>query len=146
VANEEFKRFIKKFGQLKVFTEDQVSRIMAKNKDNIEDANVDQMYEDGENVGGASLGEYTLFTKIQKRKKGQKTDHITLRDTGAFHKSIKLKANSKLRYDLIATDLKKEKLEKRFGKLTGLNEENLNRLRNILIRELKTSIDQFLKA
>lgn len=49
-----------------------------------------QLFEKGEDGQGLSLGDYTPFTIEIKKSKGQRTDHITLKDTGDFYKSYKL--------------------------------------------------------
>lgn len=57
----------------------------------------DQLYEQGTNVQGYLLGEYTRSTIVGtaeyagKESKGQKSDHITLNDTGEFYDSFKFK-------------------------------------------------------
>ena len=40
----------------------------------------------GKDSEGESLGEYSPVTVVIKQEKGQRTDHITLLDTGAFYK------------------------------------------------------------
>lgn len=50
----------------------------------------EQMYERGIDGLGEPIGEYTEMTKQIKQSKGQRTDHMTLRDTEAFHSSIKI--------------------------------------------------------
>lgn len=58
---------------------------------------VNRMYEEGlrraASGGGTEPIEppYAYVTKyVYKRKKGQRTDHVTLRDTGRFHESLRL--------------------------------------------------------
>lgn len=62
-----------------------------------------QLFEKGEDGQGISLGEYTPFTIEIKKAKGQRTDHITLRDTGTFYKSYKLTLGG-----LVTADAQKE--------------------------------------
>ena len=62
-----------------------------------------QLFEKGEDGQGISLGEYTPFTIEIKKAKGQRTDHITLRDKGTFHKSYKLTIDG-----LVTADAQKE--------------------------------------
>ena len=52
----------------------------------------DQLYEEGIDSQGRSLGEYTPYTIEIKKSKGQRVDHITLKDTGAFYASFKVRA------------------------------------------------------
>ena len=63
----------------------------------IEDAiTEDQLYNQGIDGLGRSLGDYAPFTKEFKRTiagqlgRDTRVDHITLRDTGDFHNSIKV--------------------------------------------------------
>src|ERR1017187_5547833 len=48
-----------------------------------------QLYEQGIDSTGESIGEYSAYTKMLKKEKGQITDHVTLKDTGEFYKSFK---------------------------------------------------------
>ncbi len=59
-----------------------------------------QLYDKGINSDGVSLsavrpnGGYTSFTINIKRKKNQRTDHVTLRDSGEFYNSFKINASN----------------------------------------------------
>ena len=61
-------------------------------QDDIANLNREQMYEDGVDSKGSPLGEYSPRTIQIKTEKGQRTDHITLKDTGEFYDSIKVKS------------------------------------------------------
>ena len=50
----------------------------------------DQLFTTGEDGNGLSLGEYSPVTVRIKRAKGQPTDRITLKDTGAFYSSYEI--------------------------------------------------------
>lgn len=50
----------------------------------------DQLYQEGIDAMSNTLGQYTEYTKIIKRSKGQRIDHITLFDTGAFYNSFRV--------------------------------------------------------
>ena len=86
----------------------------------------DQLYDDGIDSLSDSLGDYTPYTVMLKKQKGQKTSNITLKDTGAFYKSFKVKvipsgfeiiADDESDYDFPLTDS--------FGiDILGLTEEN----------------------
>ncbi len=54
----------------------------------------DQLYDKGIDADGRSLGEYSEKTIREKKKKGQRYDHITLSDTFEFYKSWMFKNNS----------------------------------------------------
>jgi len=47
----------------------------------------DQLFTTGEDGNGVSLGDYSPVTIEIKKRKGQPTDRITLKDTGEFYKS-----------------------------------------------------------
>ena len=47
----------------------------------------DQLFTTGEDGDGVSLGNYSPITIKIKKRKGQPTDRITLKDTGAFYDS-----------------------------------------------------------
>ena len=46
-----------------------------------------QLFEKGEDSLGVSLGNYTPFTIQRKVEKGQRIDHITLKDLGDFYET-----------------------------------------------------------
>ena len=50
----------------------------------------DQLFTTGEDGNGLSLGEYSPVTIQIKKRKGQPTDRITLKDTGDFYNSYEL--------------------------------------------------------
>jgi len=62
------------------------------NLDNIKELIIElkqeRLYERGTDSNGASLGDYSDYTVEIKREKGQRYDHITLRDTGEFYESF----------------------------------------------------------
>ncbi len=62
------------------------------NMDNIKELIIElqqeRLYERGTDSEGASLGSYSDYTVEIKREKGQRYDHITLRDTGEFYESF----------------------------------------------------------
>ena len=84
-----------------------------------------QLFEKGIDSLGASLGDYTDFTKAVKRIKGQRLDHITLEDTGDFYKSFAIKVQNG--GFLITADGQKEdtNLLEEYGEVLGLTDENL---------------------
>lgn len=98
----------------------------------------DQLYEDGIDSLNRKLGgdgKYSPYTITLKRQKGQRVDHITLKDTGAFYNSFKVTVNSrgftivaddKSHYDVPLTD--------DFGiDILGLTEDNKSWLYDFLI-------------
>lgn len=88
-----------------------------------------QLYEKGEDASGKKLPlPYSPFTINEKKLKSQPIDRITLYDTGDFHRSSKLIVNTK-GFTIDSTDWKRNKLVKEWGKIFGLNKDNLNEVR-----------------
>lgn len=97
------------------------------------DLNQSQMYDDGIDSKGQELGQYHPYTIVIKEKKGQRTDHITLKDTGEFYGSMKIKAGKD--GIVISADMKKPDtdLEKIYPFALGLNEKSLSEIREFIL-------------
>ena len=54
----------------------------------------EQLFDEGIDSLNRTLGDYTPYTVVLKKAKGQRTDHITLKDTGAFYNSFKVQVTS----------------------------------------------------
>lgn len=92
----------------------------------------DQLYDKGINAEGASLGEYSAATiygtsnfegKIQK---GQRYDHITLKDTGELYASEKFVFTASGFKLTMNTSIHGEDLSRQFGNIVGLTQQNTN--------------------
>lgn len=85
------------------------------------------MYEEGIDSKSESLGEYSPHTKQIKIEKGQRYDHITLKDTGEFYDSIKITnvrtGQFTIKGDMIKPDTN---LETIYPNALGLTDENLS--------------------
>ena len=110
----------------------------------------DQLYRRGINGRGEKIMSYMPYTAktIQnKKKKGQPTTRVTLRDTGAFHKSMFVVFDSEGFY-VTASDEKTEKLVKKYGEeIFRLTDKNFTRIvrshiRKELVKRLKRAIRQ----
>lgn len=108
----------------------------------------DQLYRRGINGAGVRIKDYAPYhpmTIAIKQAKGQPTNRVTLRDTGAFHKSMYLVADSEGFY-VDATDDKTELLENKYGdKIMTLTGDNIQRLlqshvRKELLKRLKKAL------
>lgn len=67
---------------------------------------------------------YSPFTVEIKKTKGQVTDRVTLKDTGAFYSGLTLEA-TKDTINFFSTDEKSGSLENKYGKqIFGLTNEN----------------------
>ena len=110
----------------------------------------DQLYRRGINGRGEKIMSYMPYTAktIQnKKRKGQPTTRVTLRDTGAFHKSMFVVFDSEGFY-VTASDEKTEKLVKKYGEeIFRLTNKNFTRIvrshiRKELVKRLKRAIRQ----
>ena len=110
----------------------------------------DQLYRRGINGRGEKIMSYMPYTAktIQnKKKKGQPTTRVTLRDTGAFHKSMFVVFDSEGFY-VTASDEKTGKLVKKYGEgIFRLTDKNFTRIvrshiRKELVKRLKRAIRQ----
>ncbi len=89
-----------------------------------------QLFELGEDSLGDSLGSYSPFTIEKKKKKGQPTNRITLKDTGEFYSSFNV-VPYRGGFTIKANPIKEDSnLYDDFGAdIIGLNETNLQILR-----------------
>ena len=110
----------------------------------------DQLYRRGINGRGEKIMSYMPYTAktIQnKKRKGQPTTRVTLRDTGAFHESMYVVFDSEGFY-ITASDEKTEKLVKKYGEeIFRLTNKNFTRIvrshiRKELAKRLKRAIRQ----
>lgn len=147
-----FMSFDKKIKQFK-FIEKNLDKFMGesalRNSNLLEDAiTQDQLFEKGEDGLGRSLGEYSNFTKNFKTTiagqlgRSTRIKNITLRDTGDFHKSVKVKLTRQ--GILIDSQPQKEdtNLIDEFGEeILFVNDDNLNNfIRPHLLDDLKKDI------
>jgi len=102
--------------------------------DDILQLNKDQLYDLGITADGKDLGGYAPYTLEYKEHEAGKlgrdtrSDHITLKDTGAFYDSFKLRSD--IGGFIISADTKKEDTDLiTFGKILGLTNENKGTLR-----------------
>ena len=91
-----------------------------------------QLFELGEDSLGDNLGSYSPFTVQEKKKKGQPTNRITLKDTGEFYSSFNVvpyRGGFTIKANPIKDD---DNLFDDFGTdIIGLNETNLQILRDV---------------
>jgi len=111
----------------------------------------DQLFDEGIDSLGVSLGEYSPFTKEAKKEKGLPFDRITLFDEGDFHQSWEVDAtNLNADYFEIKADPIKEdgtNLFKEFGiNVLGLTEENTSKLSNKLIEAIRIELLRILQG
>ena len=115
-----------------------------------EDAVIDLVTEDqlsgkGITVSGTPITPaYTPFTTSIKRRKGQETGHVTLKDTGAFHKSIFIKYESDS-FSIVAKDSKTPKIIKKYGDdILGLTEQNKGKVSELIEPDIIETMDKII--
>ena len=97
----------------------------------------DQLYRRGIDGKGVKIMDYAPYaprTIANKRKKGQPTTRVTLRDTGRFHRAMKVVFTGDGFY-VTSDDSKTDKLKTKYGEaIFRLTNENLNRILRVHIR------------
>lgn len=110
-----------------------------------------QLYEKGVGVDGKTLRSvyargaavYAPNTEFYKREKGQPINRVTLRDTGAFYNTFKVRRVSSGELFIDADTIKDGKdLQEQFGQVIGLNEES----KDVLRAKAKPLILQYVKS
>lgn len=110
----------------------------------------DQLYRRGINGRGEKIMDYMPYatrTIQNKKRKGQPTTRVTLRDTGEFHNSMFVVFDSEGFY-ITADDNKAQYLVKKYGEeIFRLTDKNFTRIirshiRKELIKRLKRAIRQ----
>ena len=117
---------------------------------NTEGQPTSQLFEKGEDSLGVSLGEYSPFTVQLKVNKGQRIDHITLKDTGEFYESFDI-TPFRNGFLITANPIKdQDNLFVEYGEdIVGLSDQNKIILcesqifREALIQEAKKALSQF---
>jgi hypothetical protein len=94
----------------------------------------EQLEEQGVDSLGRPLGDYSPLTIVYKRMKGQRYDHITLKDTGDFYNSWKVtvRVND---IEIDADDQKEDTaLFEVYGvDVLGITEENMRYIKDMIL-------------
>lgn len=95
---------------------------------------IDQLFNDGIDSLGDSLGEYSPFTVELKKAKGQPTNRITLKDTGDFYKTFKVEVKDDS-FFINANPIKDDNnLFDDFGsEIVGLTEDNQKKISKTIL-------------
>lgn len=122
-----------------------LNRIIKDNEIEILALNRDQMWEDGivDVNNPSSILHYAPSTIRQKKKRARykRTDHITLKDQGDFHKKMKLKIEPD-QFIITSTDSKWPKFSSgewgqgRFENALGLTPKSLTELKKLIKSDL----------
>lgn len=104
---------------------------------------IDQLYNQGVDSRGVSLGDYTAYTKSLKQQKGERYDHITLKDTGEFYKSFRIIFTGDA-LQIVANPIKDDtNLFKEFGiDIVGLTEYSMSVVITKALQLIKPYIKQ----
>ena len=104
-----------------------------------------QLYDQGIRGDGKPIvPQYSARTKQRKREKGQPSDRVTLRDTGAFHRSFRIDWRE-TEFEIMATNYKAPFLAKRYTPhIFGLTEDHLEVLRGLLLQDLRQRLNDLL--
>lgn len=118
-----------------------VERASDRQEDLMIDLNIAQMQAGKRNDDTRITPEYAPKTIILKKKKGQPYDRVTLRDTGDFHNSLRVKRYPRQK-ELFAYDVKSEYLQDKYGDgILGLNQLSLNlvkeKMKPLMIRDAR---------
>jgi hypothetical protein len=129
---EKLERLISNLKELEVNVIKTIERTIKDNENIIIDMNTeDQLYDKGINRLGVELMDfkpYTPFTVSVKKKKGQVTTRVTLRDEGDFQKSFYIEYSAES-FEIKASDEKTEALMKKYGKqIMGLSDINFKEI------------------
>lgn len=125
----------------KIDFKDIIQQTVKQFKSEIIKLNQDQLEQEGVDSKGKKLPPYAASTVRIKKRKGQRTDHMTLKDTGAFYEGFYLLAFHEF-WEQGSRDSKAGKLEGKwshtydegtvvsggYGDIFGITEENLNKL------------------
>ncbi len=91
----------------------------------------DQLYEKGILADGGYLPDYSPFTVEEKKMKGQRTDHMTLQDTGAMKETERVVFGGGEFKMTMNTVKDGEDLQERYrgyGEIVGLTSESMSKL------------------
>lgn len=110
----------------------------------------DQLYRRGITGTGRKIMDYDPYSNATikiKKKKGQPTTRVTLRDTGSFHNKMRVVVSNEGFY-ITSSDNKTEKLRTRYGDdIFRLTNKNLTRIvRSHIKKEIVKQLKQELRA
>jgi signal peptidase I len=106
----------------------------------IEDYNVEQLNSGIRADGKKITPPYKPKTVSIKRKKGQPTDKVTLKDYGDFHSQIRVKKYP-TKFELVSYDEKSEKLQDKYTpEILGLTDDNINKIKKAIFIKMKKNV------
>ena len=95
----------------------------------------DQLEEEGIDSLGRKLGDYAPSTIAYKRRKGQRYDHVTLKDEGDFYNSFNVKVNvNGIIIDADDSSKYNKPLFEVWGvDVLGLTDDNMNYIKEMIL-------------
>jgi hypothetical protein len=95
----------------------------------------DQLEEEGIDSLGRKLGNYAPSTIAYKRRKGQRYDHVTLKDEGDFYNSFNVKVNvNEIIIDADDSSKYNKPLFEVWGvDVLGLTDDNMNYIKQMIL-------------
>ena len=134
----DFTRLDKLFSALDNLNEDQIW-LFAVDKD-VQDEMIrinteDQLEEEGIDSLGRKLVDYAPSTIAYKRRKGQRYDHVTLKDEGDFYNSFNVKVNvNEIIIDADDSSKYNKPLFEVWGvDVLGLTDDNMNYIKEMIL-------------
>lgn len=97
-----------------------------------------QQLQAGQDATGRAIAPfYAPLTVKIKRAKGQRTDRVTLKDTGDFYDGFYTKSAGPGRTEVSSTDKKTSDLEDKYGDVFGLSTASLSALSRRIVPTLQ---------
>lgn len=122
-----------------------VERAADRQEDRMIDLNVEQMEQGIKADGDRIIPPYKPSTVSRKKKMGQPTDRVTLKDTGDFHNSVRVKRFPKM-YELVAQDWKSEQLQEKYThSILGLTDFSLQQVREAMKPFMRQDVKKLTK-
>lgn len=134
----DFTRLDKLFSALDNLNEDQIWLFAVDNDVQNEIIRInteDQLEEEGIDSLGRKLGNYAPSTIAYKRRKGQRYDHVTLKDEGDFYNSFNVKVNvNEIIIDADDSSKYNKPLFEVWGvDVLGLTDDNMNYIKEMIL-------------
>lgn len=107
--------------------------------------NIEQLFKKGvDNENKAIEPSYTPLTISYKKRNGQPSNRVTLKDTGDFYKASDVDFANK-NFTIVNFDKKYEKLAEKYGdEILGLTDESQKILRDFILEKIRKKINKLL--
>lgn len=131
MSNKDLLIFAEKLNNVQTFVESIIPAVLKIHSEDMLSSQKERIHIKGEDVFNKKFGDYSPFTVEEKKKKGQFTDYIILKDTEEFENSEFAKVNNNI-IEFGATDSKTAELERDYGDILGLDENEEERYLRII--------------